>query len=67
MAEIIDRMELSHHQRVELDKEGVTWLEGKVLTALDTGGFAALVELLTVYHLDSVGGFYHIDETQEGM
>jgi hypothetical protein len=44
----------------------VPGLEGKVLTALDTGGFAALVELLTVYHLDSVGGFYHIDETQEG-
>ncbi|MFL5658980.1 MAG: hypothetical protein ACJ8CB_32960 [Ktedonobacteraceae bacterium] len=43
----------------------VPGLEGKVLTALDTGGFAALVELLTVYHLDSVGGFYHIDETQE--
>ena len=26
MAEIIDRMELSHHQRVELYEEGVTWL-----------------------------------------
>src|SRR5207249_4482076 len=45
----------------------VPGLEGKVLTALDTGGFAALVELLTVYHLDSAGGYYHIDETQEGM
>src|SRR5205823_11207085 len=31
---------------------GVPGLEGKVLTALDTGGFAALVELLTIYHLD---------------
>ncbi|MFL5700636.1 MAG: hypothetical protein ACJ797_26470 [Ktedonobacteraceae bacterium] len=45
----------------------VPGLEGKVLTALDTGGFAALVELLTVYHLDSVGGFYHIDEKQEDV
>ena len=26
MAEIIDRMELSKDQRVELDEEGVTWL-----------------------------------------
>jgi hypothetical protein len=34
----------------------VPGLEGKVLTALDTGGFAALVELLTVYHLDDASG-----------
>ena len=26
MAEIIDRMELSQHQRVELYEEGVTWI-----------------------------------------
>lgn len=39
-------------------------LEGKVLTALDTGGFAALVELLTVYHLDSVGGYYPMKESE---
>jgi len=38
----------------------VPGLEGRVLTALDTGGFAALVELLTVYHLDSVGGYYQV-------
>jgi hypothetical protein len=43
----------------------VPGLEGKVLTALDTGGFAALVELLTVYHLDSVGGYYQIEDTNE--
>jgi hypothetical protein len=43
----------------------VPGLEGKVLTALDTGGFAALVELLTVYHLDSVGGYYQIEDTSE--
>ena len=38
----------------------VPGLEGKVLTALDTGGFAALVELLTVYHLDDPGGYCEI-------
>jgi len=42
----------------------VPGLEGKVLTALDTGGFAALVELLTVYHLDSVGGYYLMKESE---
>ncbi len=42
----------------------VPGLEGKVLTALDTGGFAALVELLTVYHLDSVRGYYPIRESE---
>jgi hypothetical protein len=41
----------------------VPGLEGKVLTALDTGGFAALVELLTVYHLDDAGGYYQIEDT----
>ncbi len=35
-------------------------LEGKVLTALDTGGFAALVELLTVYRLDEQGGYWQL-------
>jgi hypothetical protein len=39
----------------------VPGLEGKVLTALDTGGFPALVELLTVYHLDALGGYYPIE------
>src|SRR5207302_553690 len=43
----------------------VPGLEGKVLTALDTGGFAALVELLTVYHLDDVSGYYQIEATSE--
>lgn len=38
----------------------VPGLEGKVLTALDSGGFAALVELLTVYHLDEQGGYCEI-------
>jgi hypothetical protein len=43
----------------------VPGLEGKVLTALDTGGFAALVELLTVYHLDDASGYYQIEDTSE--
>jgi len=30
-----------------------------------TGGFAALVELLTVYHLDDVGGYYQIEDTHK--
>jgi hypothetical protein len=42
----------------------VPGLEGRVLTALDTGGFAALVELLTVYHLDELGGYYPIKESE---
>lgn len=40
----------------------VPGLEGKVLTALDTGGFGALVELLTVYHLDDSNGYQQITE-----
>ena len=43
----------------------VPGLEGRILTALDTGGFAALVELLTVYHLDNAGGYYQIEESEE--
>jgi len=42
----------------------VPGLEGKVLTALDNGGFAALVELLTVYHLDIEGGYYPMKESE---
>jgi hypothetical protein len=30
------------------------------LTALDTGGFPALVELLTVYHIDIAGGYWNL-------
>lgn len=40
----------------------VPGLEGKVLTALDTGGFPALVELLTVYHMDNSEGYQQILE-----
>jgi hypothetical protein len=39
----------------------VPGLEGKVLTALDTGGFAALVELLTVYRLDDQAGYWQVE------
>lgn len=42
----------------------VPGLEGKVLTALDTGGFGALVELLTVYHMDNPEGYEQITEEQ---
>ena len=42
----------------------VPGLEGKVLTALDTGGFAALVELLTVYHLDG-DGVYRVAQSSQ--
>ncbi len=41
-------------------------LEGKVLTALDTSRFAALVERLTVYHLDDQGGYYEITGVGDG-
>ena len=36
----------------------VPGLEGKILTALDTGGYAALVELLAMYHLDEPGKYW---------
>jgi len=45
----------------------ISGLEGKVLTALDTGSFAALVELLTVYHLDVEGGYWRLEgEVKDG-
>jgi hypothetical protein len=44
----------------------VPGLEGKVLTALDTGGFAALVELLTLYHLDDQDGYWQLAREGEG-
>jgi hypothetical protein len=45
----------------------VPGFEGKVLTALDTGGWTALVELLTVYHLDDPGGYGRLEgESKDG-
>jgi hypothetical protein len=38
----------------------VSGLEGKVLSALDTGGFAAMVDLLLAYELDNLEGYYQI-------
>ena len=43
----------------------VPGLEGKILTALDTGGFAALVELLTAYRLDEAGKYWRVEDTSE--
>ena len=45
----------------------VPGLEGKILTALDSGGWTALVELLTVYHLDVEGGYWRPEnEVEDG-
>lgn len=44
----------------------VPGLEGKVLTALDAGGFAELVELMMVYHLDELGKYWRLEtETKD--
>jgi hypothetical protein len=40
----------------------VPGLEGKILTALDTGGFPALVELLTVYRLDDPDKYQWLED-----
>jgi hypothetical protein len=46
----------------------VPGLEGKILTALDTGGFPALVELLTVYRLDDPDKYQWLeDEATDGV
>jgi hypothetical protein len=39
----------------------VPGLEGKILTALDTGGFEALAELLTVYRLDEPDKYWQLE------
>ena len=57
MAEIVDRMELSHYQRVELYEEGVTWLVqevepgGKPAQAikLDAAAATRLFDFLMLY------------------
>jgi hypothetical protein len=36
MAEMIDRMELSNDQRVELDEEGVTWIVQALVPGVPT-------------------------------
>ena len=57
MAEIIDRMELSQAQRVELDAAGVTWLVQEVepgvkpaqTMRLDAAAATRLFDFLLVY------------------
>ena len=57
MAVIIDRMELSHHQRVELYEEGVTWLVQEQVTGvkaaqeikLDAAAATQLFDFLLLY------------------
>ena len=57
MAEIIDRMELSNDQRVELDEEGMTWLvqaavPGKRVAQvikLDAAAATKLLDYLLLY------------------
>jgi hypothetical protein len=57
MAEIVDRMELSQHQRVELYEEGVTWIVQEqvpgVKTAqeikLDAAAVTQLFDFLLLY------------------
>ncbi len=57
MAEIIDRMELSKAQRVELDEDGVTWLVQAPVPGvkvaqnirLDAAAAARLLDFLLVY------------------
>ena len=57
MAAIIDRMELSRHQRVELYEEGVTWLVQQPVPGvkpaqeirLDAAAATMLFDFLLVY------------------
>jgi hypothetical protein len=57
MAEIIDRMELSQHQRVELYEEGVTWLVQEAVPGarvsqeikLDAAAATRLLDFLLLY------------------
>ena len=62
MAGIIDRMELSNDQRVELDDEGVTWLVQAVVPGvkpaqairLDAAAATRLFEFLLIYEEELV-------------
>ena len=57
MAEIVDRMELSQHQRVELYEEGVTWIVQEQVPGvkaaqeikLDAAAAARLFDFLLLY------------------
>ena len=62
MAAIIDRMELSHNQRVELDEEGVTWLVQALVPGvkptqtirLDAAAATRLFDFLLLYQEELV-------------
>ena len=62
MAVIIDRMELSQDQRVELDDEGVTWLVQAVVPGvkpaqairLDAAAATRLLDFLLTYEEELV-------------
>lgn len=57
MAAIIDRMELSHNQRVELYEEGVTWIVQEAVPGmkaaqeikLDAAAATRLLDFLLLY------------------
>ena len=57
MAQIIDRMELSQHQRVELYEEGVTWIVQELVPGvkpaqaikLDAAAATRLFDFLLLY------------------
>ena len=62
MAAIIDRMELSHNQRVELDEEGITWLVQALVPGgqavqtirLDAAAATRLLDFLLIYQEELV-------------
>ena len=62
MAKIIDRMELSQHQRVELYEEGVTWLVQELVPGLkaaqaiklDAAAATKLLDFLLLYEEELV-------------
>ena len=62
MAAIIDRMELSHNQRVELDEEGMTWLVQALVPGepaaqtirLDAAAATMLFDFLLLYQEELV-------------
>jgi hypothetical protein len=57
MATLVDRMQLSHHQRVELYEEGVTWIVQELVSGgktaqeikLDAAAATRLFDFLLIY------------------
>ena len=62
MAALVDQMELSHHQRVELYDEGVTWLVQELVPGLkaaqavklDAAAATRLLDFLLLYEEELV-------------